>query len=335
MMMRGFTLLLVLWIQGAIGIASAQEMDDELGRKRSVLSSIRAANDCIANEALRDQSIAQAKSPQQFRAVLEKPMRHCADELDAMVAMHDSVYFLGAGEAFFQGPYLKTLPQAVRQRIAPKLARRAAEALRAQQDKAALAALAALAASTPLVSTSEPIDDERHQAAGQEPRPAEDAREPVATDVPPASVPVSHPALLSQEDGEPTRTSAPPPPQIAETVSHQHAREDAHASWLLILGAGGLVLRTVWCAIRNNRRRRPLRLKYRSSVIANRILSGQMWPGMTAEMLRDSRGDPTHIRRQIHKTRTTEVWRYVQTGKNRFKNRITIENGIVIGFEQP
>ncbi|KMO27898.1 hypothetical protein VP06_29365 [Methylobacterium aquaticum] len=90
-------------------------------------------------------------------------------------------------------------------------------------------------------------------------------------------------------------------------------------------------MRAVWKA----RRRKPLSLKYGSADIADRILSGRMWEGMTAEMLRDSWGDPTHVRRQLHKTRTTEIWRYVRTGRTRLGNRIIIENGVVVGFEHP
>ncbi len=55
-------------------------------------------------------------------------MRRCADEVDAMIAAHDQVYYPGYGEAFFQGPYLQDLVRAIQKRIGPELARRASEA---------------------------------------------------------------------------------------------------------------------------------------------------------------------------------------------------------------
>ena len=55
-------------------------------------------------------------------------MRRCADEVDAMIAEHDQVYYPGYGEAFFQGPYLQDLVRAIQKRIGPELARRASAA---------------------------------------------------------------------------------------------------------------------------------------------------------------------------------------------------------------
>ncbi|WP_174800088.1 hypothetical protein [Methylobacterium currus] len=360
MMMRGATVLLAFCVQGAVGVAFAQDAVDEASRRKSVLPSIRAARECIAREALNERAVRTASDGKQFRAALTQPMRRCADELDAMVAMHDSVYSPGAGEAFFQGPFLKTLPQAVRQRIAPKPARRAPEA---ETSRVAPVAPdnAALVEAKPLAWPSEFVEEEKRRAAAEpEPRPIEDTREaprtaePSSREVPARELPArefpSHeppprePAARAAPAQAAGLPPAPPRPPSAAEVGPRPDPQDGPGSGQLvvlsILGSGvlglgivGLVLRGASRAVRNARRRKPLRVKYGSADIANRILSGKMWTGMTAEMLRDSWGDPTHVRRQVHKTRTTEIWRYVQTGRQRFKNRITLENGVVIGFE--
>jgi hypothetical protein len=54
---------------------------------------------------------------------------------------------------------------------------------------------------------------------------------------------------------------------------------------------------------------------------------------MTVEQLVKSWGSPVDIDCEIVKTRKKETWKYGQTGKNRFANRIYLENGIVIGWK--
>jgi uncharacterized protein YecT (DUF1311 family) len=67
--------------------------------------------------------------------------------------------------------------------------------------------------------------------------------------------------------------------------------------------------------------------------IAARIAAHKVWQGMTVEQLIKSWGNPADIDCEIVKTRKKETWKYVPTGKNRFANRIYLENGIVIGWK--
>jgi len=67
--------------------------------------------------------------------------------------------------------------------------------------------------------------------------------------------------------------------------------------------------------------------------IAARVVAQKVWQGMTVEQLIESWGSPADIDREIVRTRTKETWKYVQTGKNRFANRVYLENGIVIGWK--
>ena len=68
--------------------------------------------------------------------------------------------------------------------------------------------------------------------------------------------------------------------------------------------------------------------------IADRILAHTIWQGMTEEQLLESWGAPADRDREIRKTTTKETWKYRQTGRNRFSNRVFLENGVVIGWKQ-
>jgi hypothetical protein len=68
--------------------------------------------------------------------------------------------------------------------------------------------------------------------------------------------------------------------------------------------------------------------------IADRILARVVWQGMTEEQLVESRGHPADKDYEVRRSITKETWKYGQTGKNRFSNRIFLENGIVTGWKQ-
>lgn len=88
-------------------------------------------------------------------------------------------------------------------------------------------------------------------------------------------------------------------------------------------------------AKRRTRKRRynGLMAKYGDPSIDDRIMAAKMWQDMSAEMLTDSWGHPVDRDRDVYKMRTTEVWKYGQTGRNRFKGRVIVENSIVVGFK--
>jgi uncharacterized protein len=66
---------------------------------------------------------------------------------------------------------------------------------------------------------------------------------------------------------------------------------------------------------------------------ADRILARQVWQGMTDEQLMESWGSPDDKDSEIKRTTRKETWKYGQIGKNRFSNRVFLENGIVIGWK--
>src|SRR5207249_11873632 len=65
-----------------------------------------------------------------------------------------------------------------------------------------------------------------------------------------------------------------------------------------------------------------------------RILAHQLWIGQTQEQLREALGKPVDIDEKVLKTKRREVWKYDQTGTNRFNTRVTLDNGIVTGWDR-
>jgi hypothetical protein len=87
---------------------------------------------------------------------------------------------------------------------------------------------------------------------------------------------------------------------------------------------------------RNKRRKRLeyLRSKYLDETIVQRIVHRGYWEGQTSEQLTDSLGAPVGVDKKITKTRTREVWKNNRRGANRYGLRITVDDGIVSGWDQ-
>ena len=64
-----------------------------------------------------------------------------------------------------------------------------------------------------------------------------------------------------------------------------------------------------------------------------RILAGEIWLEQTAEQLKESLGEPADVDEKVLKTKRREVWTYGQIGANRFRTCVTLENGIVTGWD--
>lgn len=73
--------------------------------------------------------------------------------------------------------------------------------------------------------------------------------------------------------------------------------------------------------------------KYADQGIVKAILDQKIWEGMTAAHLFDSAGEPEIIDQKYMKAKSREVWKYHHEGGNRFLLRVTLENGIVVGWD--
>lgn len=105
---------------------------------------------------------------------------------------------------------------------------------------------------------------------------------------------------------------------------------------LFIVGCW-IAYRVIRAAIRKaaqERRYAALLSKYGDAEIVDRIMQRVIWETQTAEQLRDALGEPVTTDQKLTKTKRTERWMYNQTGANRFGLRVTLENGVVVGWEQ-
>jgi hypothetical protein len=101
----------------------------------------------------------------------------------------------------------------------------------------------------------------------------------------------------------------------------------------------GTVIVVVFLAIAWNRhatkkRREYLFAKYANDVVVQAIMDRKIWQGMTAEQLVDSWGTPVAIDDKVYKTKVVHTYKYIQAGRNRYRSRVKIENGYVVGWEQ-
>jgi hypothetical protein len=81
-------------------------------------------------------------------------------------------------------------------------------------------------------------------------------------------------------------------------------------------------------------REKELMTKYRDAVTVGKIMSQNVWLGQTAEQLKDSLQSPLAIDNQQLKTKKREVWKYDRRGVNRYGLRVTLENDVVVSWDQ-
>jgi hypothetical protein len=81
-------------------------------------------------------------------------------------------------------------------------------------------------------------------------------------------------------------------------------------------------------------RRKILMAKYNDEAAVDRIMRHVIWQGMTAPQVVDALGEPELIEPKVMKTKTVETWKYGQKTRTRFKWRITLEDGVVTGWEE-
>lgn len=64
-----------------------------------------------------------------------------------------------------------------------------------------------------------------------------------------------------------------------------------------------------------------------------RIHRHEIWQGQTEEMLLASRGAPLDIDTKVLKTKSKSTFKYGHDGGKRYKLRVFLEGGIVVGWE--
>lgn len=75
-----------------------------------------------------------------------------------------------------------------------------------------------------------------------------------------------------------------------------------------------------------------LRSKYPEAEV-QRILAKTLWQGQTDEQLTDTLGHPSAVDRKVLKTIRREVWKYGRMSARRYRLRVTVDDGRVIGWD--
>jgi hypothetical protein len=104
----------------------------------------------------------------------------------------------------------------------------------------------------------------------------------------------------------------------------------------LVLFFVGIGLFVVIAIMRNSAKaeaERIARIRERFGADADRILAKTIWVGETEEQLRASLGEPLDVDQKVLKTKKREIWKYGSLGGNRYSTRITLENGVVSGWD--
>jgi hypothetical protein len=103
--------------------------------------------------------------------------------------------------------------------------------------------------------------------------------------------------------------------------------------WVIAIGLVVVLIYGIAKSVQDAARKKEIYEKYGHTELAERIINKTMWVGETAEQLVDSLGRPVAIDDHVLKTKRKETWKYAQRGQNRFALRITVENGIVVGWD--
>ena len=103
---------------------------------------------------------------------------------------------------------------------------------------------------------------------------------------------------------------------------------------VVVIGISALAAGIIVWIKRNRRKARLLYLsgKY-DEESALRIMQKTYWIGQTSEQLIDSLGEPDERDDRVSRTIRREIWKYRHKGANRYGLRITLDHGVVAGWD--
>lgn len=111
-----------------------------------------------------------------------------------------------------------------------------------------------------------------------------------------------------------------------------------------ILQTTGFIILLILCIVaicafalfkqsQKNRRIEYFRRKYADETVVQQLMQRKYWRGQTRDQLIDSRGEPEKKENKMLKTIKREVWKYDRRGINRYGLRITLDNDIVVEWD--
>lgn len=106
--------------------------------------------------------------------------------------------------------------------------------------------------------------------------------------------------------------------------------------WGVLVGGVIVVIGLiVWYkSAQKKKRREQLMAKYQDAKLVGKLMERSFWQGQTSGQLRDSLGEPANIDEKILQTKKKEIWKYNHQGGNRYGLRITLDNDVVVGWDQ-
>ncbi len=121
----------------------------------------------------------------------------------------------------------------------------------------------------------------------------------------------------------------------AGVVVAQAASQLSAAGWAVLATCvvAAVATTVVWRIRRYRQRRLTLIRKYGDLDIVDCIMNRTVWKGETAEQLRESLGSPAAIDDQLRKTGKRQIWKYQRVGRNRYRQRVVLEDDIVVGWD--
>ena len=104
---------------------------------------------------------------------------------------------------------------------------------------------------------------------------------------------------------------------------------------ITIIIVGAVVILAIAVVIGLNARRRlKLMARYNDQHAVDMIMSRRIWEGMTEEQLVEAWGKPAEIDERVLKTKIAHVYKYNRSGKSSFRDKVKLDDGVVIGWEQ-
>jgi hypothetical protein len=103
----------------AVAVATGPVMEPSVGqlslqqRDSATRAFVRSATDCIVRTVAADNRFRKDDPAANLGDLIVDAMPRCLNPVRAMIDAHDRYFGEGAGEAFFMGPYLEALPNAV------------------------------------------------------------------------------------------------------------------------------------------------------------------------------------------------------------------------------
>ena len=102
----------VQWPPPERGVAMPADQKDA-----TIRPLVSSATECIAHTVSADPRFPVLKGKPEFTNLIVESVPACVEPLRSMIDAYDRVYGDGAGETFFMGPYLDSLPDAVTTKV--------------------------------------------------------------------------------------------------------------------------------------------------------------------------------------------------------------------------